>query len=96
MPKPKFTVDMSKVTEGEGHGAFETSGLKITDTPTEDNGLVNPTGSEEKVDLEQLGDDELVFVSGIGLVSKYELTAMWSQNKKIGKKMEKLWFGSIL
>ena len=80
----KVTVDMSGVTEGEKHGDLHTNGLEITDKPEEGNDLLDPTDKEGVIKLEDLEDDDLVFVSGIGLVSKYNLTIMYTQNKNGG------------
>lgn len=67
-------VTMGKVTEEKLHGAFKTHGLEIVDTPEDSNGLLPGKDVDFKVD--DLKDSDLVYVSGIGLVSQYKLKVL--------------------
>ena len=72
--KTEITVTMGKVTEKELHGALRTHGLEIVDTPTDENGLL--PGKDVEIKLDDLDDSDLVYVSGLGLVSKYTLNVL--------------------
>ncbi len=82
--KGEIKVTVGEVTAGDKQGALHTNGLKVTDTPTADNDLLSPEKVESNVTLDDLEDDDLVFVAGIGLTSKYNLTIMYTQNKNGG------------
>ena len=67
----EIKVTMGEVTAGDGHGNINTHG---PDVPME--GFT----PNDKIDLDQLGDDDLVFVSGLGVKSKHELAVIWGTN----------------
>lgn len=82
--KTEVKVTMGAVTSGEFQGALDTRGLEIVDKPTSGNGLITPDGKDVAVNLDDLKDDDLIFVSGYGLTSKYNLIVMYTQNKNGG------------
>lgn len=65
------TVTMGKVESGDKQGAIHTSGLDIP---------MDGFSPNEKIDLDQLDGDDLVFVSGLGIVSAYDLMFMYGYN----------------
>lgn len=78
--KAEFKVTMGEVISGAFQGALKTLGLEIKDTPTDTNGLESLEG-DSYADFEDLNDDDLIFVKGIGLTSKYEVRMLYLNGK---------------
>ncbi|GFI61583.1 hypothetical protein IMSAG049_00742 [Clostridiales bacterium] len=78
--KTDINVSMGEITEGKNHGKLDLNGIEVVDVPDNFNDLLEPGESDSNINLDDIPDDSMVFVDGIGLMSKYNITIMIAKN----------------